>query len=77
MMGDTSSREISALWVFLMEHQDMSDCTLIVFCFHKNMLWCMKKKRHKDAMTSMIIRHIHWWAMNHNVMIEYCCKPLY
>lgn len=44
MMGDTASREICSLWVFLMEHQDIADCTLIVFCVHKKMVMCMKKK---------------------------------
>lgn len=76
IMGDTTSREISALWVFLMENSLICDCTLIVFCIHKGTWLCLKKNHHISDFSAMILRHIYWWSMYHNVVIKPIWKPL-
>lgn len=76
IMGETPSRELAVLWVYLMENPNLVDCTLIVFCLHKGTCVILKKNHNRSEFTAMLLRHIYWWSMYHNVVIEPIWKPL-
>lgn len=58
-MGETASRELAALWVFLMENSRLCNCTLIVFCLHRSTCLTLKKNHNRSEFTAMLLRHIY------------------
>lgn len=77
LIRDISAREIGSVWVYLMENPDLTNTTLRVFCCHKYTYLCFKKYRHKNVLVSLILRHIFWWSLSHNVNLVFSYEPLF
>lgn len=71
LVTDSAAREIVCLWLYLMENRQIHDKTISVVVFHSRTYLCLKKSRHKNAMVSMVLRHIFWWSLQNNVKLEF------
>lgn len=74
---DMAAREICSLWVYLMELDNVHNMTIAVILFHKGRYVCLKKSRHRHCMVSLVLRHIFWWSLAHNVKLVFTYNPFF
>lgn len=77
IVGDLAAREIGSLWIYLMENPSIINTTISVLCCHKYTYVCLKKYRHKNVLVSLILRHVFWWSLAHNVNLKFRYDPFF
>lgn len=70
LVGDEVAHEVCTLWACVLFFGN-SDCRLTVICRKKSTWLCLKKGRHTNDMIAYVLRHLFWWAMDHNIKYEF------